>query len=323
MAEQETLFLVASLKHKHVPQNALQGLWQKGLGAFALGAGGSGAAGPFRPFAQPPRGGAIVPYQSPLPSGGGEPPSGPGGFRGLNQRLSGLKQAMAPLQQARLPLTGAVAELGGEFGNAIKQVLLFGTAYKALAFILNIPAQTFEAARSLASFENQLMAITDGGPAFEQSLQFISDTVQRFNVPLESARTGFARLYASMEPAGIDQGTIQGLFTGISQAAATLSLTPDQVDRVTYAFSQMASKGKIMSEEVTGQLGDVIPGALSLMADAAGMSMADFKKAMEDGQLSGDAMGQVFNNLAIVLDERFGKGAEGAAKNTSRRNHQH
>jgi len=69
-----------------------------------------------------------------------------------------------------------------------------------------------------------------------------------------------------------------------------------------------------MSEEVTGQLGDVIPGALSLMADAAGMSMAEFKDAMEDGQLSGDAMEQVFNNLAIVLDERFGKGAEGAAK---------
>lgn len=287
----------------------------EGPQGFALGAGGSGPAGPFRQYAQPPRGGAIVPFQASMAGGGGlTPPSGPGGFRGLSQQLSGLRQAMAPLQQARLPLTGAVAELGGEFGNAIKQVLLFGTAYKALAFILNIPAQAFEAARSLASFKNQLMAITDGGPAFEQSLQFISDTVQRFNVPLESARIGFARLYASMEPAGIDQGTIQGLFTGVSQAAATLSLTPDQVDRVTYAFSQMASKGKIMSEEVTGQLGDVIPGALSLMADAAGMSMAEFKDAMEAGQLTGDAMGQVFNNLAIVLDERFGKGAEGAAK---------
>lgn len=246
--------------------------------------------------------------------GGPTPPSGPGGFRGLSQQLSGLRQAMAPLQQARLPLTGAVAELGGEFGNAIKQVLLFGTAYKALAFILDIPSQAFEAARALASFENQLMAITGGGPAFEQSLAFINTTVERFNVPLESARTGFARLYASMNPAGIDDSTIQGLFTGISQAAATLSLTPDQVDRVTYAFSQMASKGKIMSEEVTGQLGDVIPGALSLMADAAGMSMADFKDAMEKGQLSGDAMGQVFNNLAIVFDERFGEGAKGAAK---------
>ena len=279
---------------------------------FSLGAGGSGPGGPFRQYAQPPRGGAIVPYQAPTPRESGI--SGPGGFRGVSQQLSRFKQGMAPLQQARLPLTGAVSELGGEFGNAIKQVLLFGTAYKALAFIIDMPAQAFEAARSLASFQNQLMAVTGGGPAFEQSLQFISDTVQRFNVPLESARAGFARLYASMEPAGIDQSTIQGLFTGISQAAATLSMTPDQVDRVTYAFSQMASKGKIMSEEVTGQLGDVIPGALSLMADAAGMSMADFKKAMEDGQLSGDALGQVLNNVGIVLGERFGKGAEGAAK---------
>jgi len=262
-----------------------------------------GAGGPFLPGG---KGSGGLPRKSGI--------SGPGGFREISQQLSRFKQGMAPLQQARLPLTGAVSELGGEFGNAIKQVLLFGTAYKALAFIIDMPAQAFEAARSLASFQNQLMAVTGGGPAFEQSLQFISDTVQRFNVPLESARVGFARLYASMEPAGIDQSTIQGLFTGISQAAATLSMTPDQVDRVTYAFSQMASKGKIMSEEVTGQLGDVIPGALSLMADAAGMSMADFKKAMEDGQLSGDALGQVLNNVGVVLGERFGKGAEGAAK---------
>ena len=287
----------------------------EGPQGFALGAGGSGPAGPFRQYAQPPRGGAIVPFQPSMAGGGGR-----GGRRargGIGQMAGQAKRlasSLAPLQQGRLPLTGAVSELTGEFGNAIKQVLLFGTAYKALAFITDLPNQAFQAAKSLDSFENQLRAITNNTPAFEQSLQFINDTVAKFNVPLESARTGFARLYASMNPAGIDDSTIQGLFTGISQAAATLSLTPDQVDRVTYAFSQMASKGKIMSEEVTGQLGDVIPGALSLMADAAGMSMADFKKAMEDGQLSGKAMEQVFSNLGIVFDERFGKGAEGAAK---------
>ena len=281
----------------------------EGPQGFALGAGGSGEAGPFRPFAQPPRGGAIVPYQPPSISGGRDS----GGIDKLISQARGLASSLTPLQQARLPLTGAVSELTGEFGNAIKQVLLFGTAYKALAFITDLPNQAFQAAKSLDSFENQLRALTDNGPAFGQSMQFINDTIAQFNVPIESARSGFARLYASMEPAGIEQGTIEGLFTGISQAAATLSLSRDQVDRVTYAFSQMASKGKIMSEEVTGQLGDVIPGALSLMAEAANMSTKEFIKAMEDGALSGDALAAVLNNVGIVFGERFGEGAEGAA----------
>ena len=264
------------------------------------------------------KGSAIVPYQPPsVPVS--PPPSvfsgskGQGGVGRFIGQAKGLASSLAPLQQARLPLTGAVSELTGEFGNAIKQVLLFGTAYKALAFITDLPNQAFQAAKSLDSFENQLRALTDNGPAFGQSMQFINDTIAQFNVPIESARSGFARLYASMEPAGIEQGTIEGLFTGISQAAATLSLSRDQVDRVTYAFSQMASKGKIMSEEVTGQLGDVIPGALSLMAEAANMSTKDFIKAMEDGALSGDALAAVLNNVGIVFGERFGKGAEGAA----------
>ena len=283
----------------------------EGPQGFALGAGGSGEAGPFRPFAQPPRGGAIVPYQPPSSIFSGS--KGRGGVGRLIGQAKGLASSLAPLQQARLPLTGAVSELTGEFGNAIKQVLLFGTAYKALAFITDLPNQAFQAAKSLDSFENQLRALTDNGPAFGQSMQFINDTIAQFNVPIESARSGFARLYASMEPAGIEQETIEGLFTGISQAAATLSLSRDQVDRVTYAFSQMASKGKIMSEEVTGQLGDVIPGALSLMAEAANMSTKEFIKAMEDGALSGDALAAVLNNVGIVFGERFGEGAEGAA----------
>jgi len=92
----------------------------EGPQGFALGAGGSGPAGPFRQYAQPPRGGAIVPFQPSMASG----PSSqlpPGYFTGgkIQQALKGADQY---LKQSRVPLTGAIQELGGEFGNAVKQV---------------------------------------------------------------------------------------------------------------------------------------------------------------------------------------------------------
>jgi hypothetical protein len=81
------------------------------------------------------------------------------------------------------------------------------------------------------------------------------DNVQRaFGLNLETTRTGFTRLYASMAPTGFDSGSIEKLFTGISAATASLQLTPDKAERVIYAFGQMASKGQIMAEELTGQL---------------------------------------------------------------------
>lgn len=262
-------------------------------------AGGAMVAGPRQ--APEALTGQATPFASPLPKN----------YLEIGKAIKGLDPI---LQRSSVPFSGAIRELGQEFGFAIKQVLLFGTAYKALAFFTDLPAQALNASKELQSFNNQLNAITGSSSNAQRSVQFINDTVAQFNVPLQSAREGFLRLYASMSPAGMEADTIEDLFVGISQASATLGLSADQVDRVTYAFSQMASKGKVMSEEVTGQLGDVIPGALSLMADAAGLSMAEFKDAMEAGQVSGKAMEQLFTNLPIVMEERFGKGAAGAAK---------
>jgi tape measure domain-containing protein len=261
-------------------------------------------------------GGALVagggaPPAPPSPPGPPNPPTPPGGRRGGFGSFGGLGGAMPNIS---LPGAGLVKEVGDQFGYAAQQVLLFGTTYKALAFLTDFPSKVGEAVAQLQSFRNTLQAITPNADEFQKSNQFILDTVDKYNIPIQSARDGFTKLYASMEPAGFSGEQIQKLFLGISKASATLGLSSDKVDRVTYAFSQMASKGQLMSEEVSGQLGDVIPGALSIMAEAANMDIKTFKKAMEDGVFVGKAFTDVMSNVPIVLEKRFGKGAEGAAK---------
>lgn len=231
-----------------------------------------------------------------------------------DKALTGLRESIKGVQVAQLPLVGGIKGLAGEFGQATKQVLLYGTAYKGLAFLTSLPGKAFNAAKALGTYKNQLQAVTSETGTFSNSLAFVDNLAQRFNVPLESARQGFVKLYASMQPTGFSQGQIEGLFTGISQASAAFGLSADKVDRVNYAFAQMASKGQIMSEELKGQLGDVLPGALSLFAEAAKMSIPEFSKAMEDGAFKGDAMIQVLENVGILMKVKFGAAAEGAAK---------
>jgi tape measure domain-containing protein len=290
-----------------------------------------GPSSPLRPMGQFPMSGMMYP-SSPVQSGQSSPfsspvqsgqssrlasPLGPG-YLAVGKGLAGIEsaygQAKGFLNTNKFPAAGAIAGLGSEFGNAIKQVLLFGTAYKALAFLTSLPGEAFEAAKGLATYKNQLQAVTAESGTFEQSFAFVDGLAARFNVPLDSARQGFIKLYASMEPAGFDQGQIEGLFTGISKASAAFGLSADKVDRVNYAFAQMASKGQIMSEELKGQLGDVLPGALGLFAEAAQMSIPEFSKAMEDGAFKGKAMEQVLGNVSILLNTKFGPAAEGAAK---------
>lgn len=274
------------------------------MGQFPM----AGMMGPSSPL-------GINARSSMFAGGGGLPPGGGGGFR----NAMGLGPSAQPINldvfnRARVPLSGAIRELSSEFANATKQVLLFGTAYKGLAFFMDLPNQAFQAAKGLATYKNQLQAVTAESGTFEQSFAFVDNLATRFNVPLESARQGFVKLYASMQPAGFDQGQIEGLFTGISKAAAAFGLSSDKVDRVNYAFAQMASKGQIMSEELKGQLGDVLPGALGLFAQAAQMSIPEFSKAMEDGAFKGEAMAQVLGNVAILMNDKFGPAAQGAAK---------
>jgi tape measure domain-containing protein len=256
----------------------------------------------------PPLSGQSTKFASPLGAGYFEV------GKGLNAIKAGYDQTKTFLNSSKFAATGAIADLAGEFGNAVKQVLLYGTAYKALAFLTSLPGEAFEATKALATYQNQLQAVTEQSQTFDRSLAFVDNLATRFNVPLDSARQGFVKLYASMEPAGFKQGQIENLFTGISKAAAAFGLSSDKVDRVNYAFAQMASKGQIMSEELKGQLGDVLPGALGLFAEAAQMTIPEFSKAMEDGAFKGGAMEQVLGNVSILLNNKFSKAASGAAK---------
>jgi tape measure domain-containing protein len=263
-------------------------------------------------------GGSFIPTGG---GGGGNPPGGGGGGNpasggGGSGRFGGIvnfARTMGSVSLPGLPGAGVINELGSEFAFATKQVLLFSQAYKLLAFIQDFPAQVATAVGQLQSFRNTLDAITPSAQEFSTSNKYILSLVDQYNIPLQSARDGFTKLYASMQPAGFSGQEIRGIFEGISMGAATFGMSADKVDRVMYAFAQMASKGQVMSEELKGQLGDVLPGSLALFARAADMSLQDFGAAMEAGAFKGDAMKQLLINVGATMKEEFGKGAVGAA----------
>jgi tape measure domain-containing protein len=283
-------------------------------------AGGSMGRFPMSGMIYPSSPLGTITAQSSMFAGGG--PGGPGGggggrFGGFGG-FGGLGGMFGGAGPRSLPGQGLIREVGEEFGFAAKQVLLFGSAYKALALITGFPQQVGQAVAALQNFNNTLKAITPSSSEFDNSSKLILDLVGKYNIPLQSARDGFTRLYASMQPAGFSGEEIRNLFTGISKAAATFGMSADKVDRVNYAFAQMASKGQVMSEELKGQLGDVLPGAMAIFAEAAGFTgpkaIQDFSAALEDGAYKGEAMKVLLTNVGTIMNKEFGPGAEGAAR---------
>ena len=269
---------------------------------FTRGGGRDRVTGSGRP---PQRGGAIVPYA-------------PSSKLLSNEKYSeGLRLAAAATDSFRasqIPFLGGLKNIAGEFGEATKQVLLYGTAYKGLAFVTSLPGQILNAAKSQQQFSNAMQVATQTSGSYAKELLFVNNVQRAFGLDLETTRSGFTRLYASMSPAGFDSGSIEKLFVGISSAMAALQLTPDKAERVIYAFGQMASKGQVMSEELKGQLGDVLPGALAIFASAAGKSIEEFNKEIEDGVYSGTKFRDLMSKVTEELITRFGSGASAAGR---------
>jgi hypothetical protein len=226
-----------------------------------------------------------------------------------NRLMELARRASSEFRIAQLPVIGGLRELGGEFANAAKQVLLYGTAYRGLAFLTALPGNMLNAAKAQQQYNNALQVATQESGTLAKELLFVDNVQRAFGLNLQTTRDGFVRLYASMSPAGFDSGSIEKLFTGISAATAALQLTPDRAERVIYAFGQMASKGQVMSEELKGQLGDVLPGALSIFAKAAGKSVKEFNADLEKGVYSGTRFRELMTSVTDELLNRFSSGA--------------
>ena len=284
--------------------------------AFTYGGGLDRVTGTGQP---PQRGGAMVrhpggPQLGPatrLPSDYFDKGSTTDKYR---QGLKLAADATDSFRAGQIPFLSGLKSIAGEFGEATKQVLLYGTAYKGLAFITSLPGQILNAANSQQQFSNAMQVATQTSGSYAKELLFVDNVQRAFGLDLGTTRSGFTRLYASMSPAGFDSGSIEKLFVGISSAMASLQLTPDKAERVIYAFGQMASKGQVMSEELKGQLGDVLPGALAIFASAAGKSLKEFNKEIEDGVYSGAKFRDLMSKVTEELITRFGSGAAAAGR---------
>ncbi len=246
-----------------------------------------------------------------------QPPISAARFGELRQMASQLRVArehVRGLTADQVPLVGGLVNLAREFKTATGQLILYGTAYRALAFIQSLPRQILDATKQQQQYTNAMQSVTEQSGTFAKEMLFVDNVQRAFGLNLETTRNGFIKLFASMSPSGFDSGSIEKLFVGISSATAALQLTPDKAERVIYAFGQMASKGQVMSEELKGQLGDVLPGALSIFAKAAGKSVEVFSKELEDGVYKGQAFRGLMTKVTDELITRFGTGAQAAGK---------
>lgn len=182
------------------------------------------------------------------------------------------------------------------------------------AMILSIPLKMFDmfidkiisVDRSYQQFMASMYVSTSSMAKSREAFDFVTRAARAYGVELEAISKSYAKFRASAS-ATLPVAAIDRLFLSLSAVSSVLHMTPQTLDRMFAAFTQMASKGQIYSEELKQQLGEHLPGAVAIAAQAMGVSVRQLMADMKKGNVD---IVKFFSNMPDVIMQKFGEAAK-------------
>lgn len=109
-----------------------------------------------------------------------------------------------------------------------------------------------------------------GGTATQgaESFQYLRSEGQRIGFNYLDASQDYNKLISGLTGSGVSLQQSQKVFSGFAELARVNKLDKTTQNRLFRALSQVAGKGKLMSEELTGQIAEALPGGTALFAEA-------------------------------------------------------
>jgi len=245
-----------------------------------------------------------------------------GRFAKIRDRIVGSAQNMGVGQKAALGAiagSGAAGSLGAVGSMGLAGAAVGGPVGAAIGAAAGLSVETIKAAKAAAQYSAQiqkleiaLKGVTKTQAEFEKAQKVISTTSRRLNVPLGAATKQFTTLSASVIGAGGNVDDAEKVFKGVSEAIKATGGDAEDVQSAIRAMSQIFGKGKVSAEELQGQLGERLPGAVVKFANATGRSLPELQKDLRDGTVGlNDVM-----KFVVKLSEDHADAAEKMANSS-------
>lgn len=152
-----------------------------------------------------------------------------------------------------------------------------------------------------AQLQSSAVVQQAGGTAAQgaESFQYLRSEANRVGFNFLDASGDYNKLISGLTGSGIGLKESQKVFSGFAELARVNKLDKTTQNRLFRALSQVAGKGKLMSEELTGQIAEALPGGTALFAQAY---QDQLKAKGGKGDLTGQAAIQ-----ALLADMKKGK----------------
>jgi tape measure domain-containing protein len=196
-------------------------------------------------------------------------------------------------------LGGAIGGITGGVGGAF-----VGAAAGAQVGMLRQQLGGFaDYAAQIQKMEIALKNAAGSQDQFNQAVAAANSVVRNLNVPQDVAIQGMTRLTAAVKGAGGQVSDAELVFKNVTSAIKATGGSAEDVDGAITAMVQVFSKGKVSAEELSGQLGERLPGAVTKFAQANEMTLPELQKALEQGQVG---LNELMNFIVQLGDEYAG-----------------
>ena len=227
-------------------------------------------------------------------------------FAAMEQRVNAVSQAHAhavgPLERF-----GQVMDRTSGFVSGFHQVLL---ELVAAGGIVGLGRAVYDVGVQMIGLQRGFDAVTGDAQKTHAEFTFLRELAAKTGYSFYELTQNFLQLAAATKGTGVTMSQAEDIFSALVETSRALGLSTEQTNNALLAVTQMMSKGKVEAQELRLQLGNALPGAVNIFAQALGVSTSQLEKMMSSGELLAK---DVLPQVAKYLHSTYGEAAALAA----------
>lgn len=183
-------------------------------------------------------------------------------------------------------------------------------AYFGISAIKNFANEILETAKIADNFKYSLLAVSDSSEQAAETYKYLEKEANRLGQSITGNVDAFTGFMAAAKAANMTTEQAKKAYTGLNEAMTALHRTPEQASQALYALQQMLSTGTVRAQELNIQLGNAIPGAVPMFAQALGKTTSELRDMMQKGLVPANESVIQFTDY---LSNKFAPSAEAAS----------
>ena len=243
--------------------------------------------------------------------------------RALNRAARSSARGIKEIETATNRVENELEELNRKGTRALSGLSEAGKALVAAfsaAAIADFTRNAVEATLELDRYKIALNAALGSQEAANEAFEFASNEAERLGIALGPTVEGYTKLAAATKGTTLEGQASREIFSSVAEAIRVVGGNAEQTQGALTAIEQIISKGTVSAEELRGQLGERLPGAFRIAAEAIqeeGESLdeatARLNELLQRGEL---AASDFLPKFAASLRENFGPGLEEAMESS-------